>query len=357
MLKNKPELTINQEVYNHLSDEQSRDIYLKRLEYLNSGNQQCFLSINERYSPKLAKTPEAIVLDYIKSLPKDKMVILYGAGMYGTKYAKLWKQQMGERLIGFCDMSLEKQNTEVYGIKIFSKQILSDYPKALVIITLRDAECVKNDLILQGISKERIYEMPCGVLESEDQYFDEEIMHWNMDGEVFIDAGCFDLKTSLLFRSRIRIKKVYALEPDQQNFEKCIKRKNETDFKEVELIQCGAWSRNEILSFSSTGKIDASIIRSRSEAGFQITARAIDDIVGNDDVTFIKMDIEGAELEALRGSCKTIKKCRPKLAISIYHKPEDMYEIPLYILGIDPTYKLYLRHYSNTDAETVLYAV
>lgn len=74
-------------------------------------------------------------------------------------------------------------------------------------------------------------------------------------------------------------------------------------------------------------------------------------------MTFIKMDIEGAELEALHGCRDTIIKYRPKLAICVYHKPEDIIEIPSYIHEIVPEYKLYLRHHSKDLSETVLYAL
>lgn len=69
------------------------------------------------------------------------------------------------------------------------------------------------------------------------------------------------------------------------------------------------------------------------------------------------MDIEGAELAALQGGAETIKRYKPKLAISIYHKPEDIIEIPIYIKSLVPEYKLYIRHYTNMYAETILYAI
>lgn len=71
----------------------------------------------------------------------------------------------------------------------------------------------------------------------------------------------------------------------------------------------------------------------------------------------IKMDVEGSELESLKGAKRTIQRDKPKLAICIYHKPEDMTEIPMFIKELVPEYRLYVRHHSNSDLETVLYAI
>ena len=89
----------------------------------------------------------------------------------------------------------------------------------------------------------------------------------------------------------------------------------------------------------------------------EIEVRKLDDMLRDRKVTFLKMDIEGSELAALRGAERIIREQRPKLAICVYHKPEDMWEIPGFILNCHPDYKLYLRHYSISYTETVLYAV
>ena len=83
---------------------------------------------------------------------------------------------------------------------------------------------------------------------------------------------------------------------------------------------------------------------------------AIDNVVKDERVTFIKMDIEGAELKSLMGARNTIIKNHPRLAICAYHKPEDLYELPGYILSLVPEYKFLLRHYCTSQYETVLYA-
>jgi FkbM family methyltransferase len=76
------------------------------------------------------------------------------------------------------------------------------------------------------------------------------------------------------------------------------------------------------------------------------------------EITYIKMDIEGAETEALKGMAQTIAKYKPKLAICIYHLPDDLWQIPEYIHSLNPDYKLYIRHHDvEYGAETVCYAI
>ncbi len=97
-----------------------------------------------------------------------------------------------------------------------------------------------------------------------------------------------------------------------------------------------------------------------SESGsVEIETVTIDEIADPaDPVTFIKLDVEGSELNALRGGAKTIRASLPRLAICVYHKRDDIVTIPDYILSLSPDYKLYLRHHSwFTYNETVLYAI
>lgn len=77
----------------------------------------------------------------------------------------------------------------------------------------------------------------------------------------------------------------------------------------------------------------------------------------NEKVTFIKMDIEGAELETLKGASRLIAEQKPKLAVCVYHKPEDIFTIPEYLRTLNPDYKFYLRYYTFAEWDTVLYAI
>ncbi len=83
----------------------------------------------------------------------------------------------------------------------------------------------------------------------------------------------------------------------------------------------------------------------------------LDDVLRAEKVTFIKMDIEGAEPHALRGAKNIIQAQKPKLAICVYHDFRHLWEIPLYIKLLVPEYKIYLRHHTNLEYETVCYAV
>jgi FkbM family methyltransferase len=91
-----------------------------------------------------------------------------------------------------------------------------------------------------------------------------------------------------------------------------------------------------------------------------LPTRTIDSLVRSNEIEridFIKMDIEGSELGALRGGENSLRRWRPRLAISLYHRPEDFVEIPLWLKSLDCGYRFYLDHYSIHQEETVLYGV
>lgn len=72
-------------------------------------------------------------------------------------------------------------------------------------------------------------------------------------------------------------------------------------------------------------------------------------------VTLVKMDVEGAEMSVLRGMKETITRHKPRLAVCVYHKHQDILEITSYLLELVPEYKFYLRHYNSNETETVLF--
>ncbi len=174
--------------------------------------------------------------------------------------------------------------------------------------------------------------------------------------EVFIDCGAYDGDTILEFVKRTNdcYEKIYAFEPDEKNYKKLKQTLAESGIKRVQPYQMGCWHSKTTLRFSSSANM-TSLISDNGESA--IGVEAIDNIVEPERVTFIKMDIEGSELSALHGAEKTIRKSKPKLAICVYHKPEDLITIPQYINSVVPEYKFFLRHHQFISWETVLYAI
>lgn len=126
----------------------------------------------------------------------------------------------------------------------------------------------------------------------------------------------------------------------------------------IEIIEKALWSKTTTLSMDARGDFATSVtLPNENDHLPKVEAAALDDLLGDREVTFIKMDIEGAEAEALRGAQKIITEQKPKLAISVYHNPEDILTIPQLILEYNPDYKFYLRHYSFSNYDTVLYAI
>lgn len=189
------------------------------------------------------------------------------------------------------------------------------------------------------------------------QYFDLEAIVSDKDGEYFVDAGCFDGNTSLQCMGWCagNLRMVYAFEPDSRNYQISCKNLSRIGC-EFELYESAVWSGKEVLRFKEdTGAGWGSFVSGKGEKN--IRADSIDNKLNGRKATYIKMDVEGSELEALRGSIKTIREYQPKLARSLYHKPEDIIEIPIFLEELDLGYKYYLRHYQTRMEETVLYAV
>lgn len=189
------------------------------------------------------------------------------------------------------------------------------------------------------------------------QYFPSSIFSFNSN-EVFIDCGAYDGDTveqflEVLQNQRIKdFEAIYALEPDPNNFKAlCEKHK---DLKNISFINKGVWKEDRTLFFKG-GEEMMSMLADDGNISVEVTT--IDRTLDGKKASFIKMDIQGAELEALKGAEKTITKYSPKLAICVYHNKEDLITIPRYIKALNSNYKIYLRAHENKAAEVVLYAI
>lgn len=194
------------------------------------------------------------------------------------------------------------------------------------------------------------------IKEDGDEYFDHDFFSYHED-EVLVDGGGYDGDTIEEFASftKNRYKQIYSFEPDQCTGER-LESKLYRYGNKVKFYPYGLYSEGTSLPFCNDNQIHSSHIVNDDTASSTIQCVKLDDIIGNNAVTFIKMDIEGAEIPALYGARNTIFGNKPKLAICIYHKPDDLWEIPLLIHSWISEYKLYIRHYGVGYRGTILFA-
>ena len=324
-------------IYNAFCDDISRKIYRHRLLYSMLGEQGEITEMVYECSPVSARL-------------SSSKVCYYGAGAGGSWLIRNHKN---------APFVIDKYKTGVfYGLPIISLEDflkLPDYKEYLIVITVGKEALrreIAEELDRYGLTYLFGYFDFGG---RNTQYFElKSLFQADWKNEYFVDAGALDGETTEFFLKHFENGYAYVLEPNLKQFE--IIKERLRAYPQVELLSYGAYDKNTTLRFDPA-EGDEGSAKISAGGGMEIEVRRLDDLLEDRKVTFIKMDIEGAELAALRGAERIIREQRPKLAICVYHKPEDIWEIPSLILRYHPDYKLYLRHYSITQTETVLYAV
>lgn len=351
----------------------------------------------------------------IDTLSSADRIVLFGAGSGGSKVYDFLAENVENgigRILCFADNNPMKWGTKMRGIDVLKpSNAFAIYQDALIVIS-----CGEGDEIIKqlndrfGISEDRIYIPDIGVLGKNDkeyitghiellslvydrlcdekskavfksileyklthdmslisdiaddfrnQYFDDELIHFG-NNDVFLDCGGYigDTIESYISHNKGVYKKIITFEPDGDNAD-VIRKNYENQNVSVQEIAC--WSKKQELYFdkigSGSGKIKYASSANVSDK-IVVKADSIDDICDDENVTFIKMDIEGAEYNALVGAMDTIHRCKPTLKISAYHKQDDFLTLPFLIMSLNPDYKLYMRHYRKLSVqETVLYAL
>lgn len=174
--------------------------------------------------------------------------------------------------------------------------------------------------------------------------------------EIVIDCGAYTGDTLLSYIDKIgEFEEYYAWEPDNENYNK-LRENSEYLNLNIKILKLGAWKNKDTLYFHENG--DQSYITNDQISGdaTEIQVDSIDNICQNK-ATYIKMDIEGAEHEALQGAYNTIMLNKPKLAISIYHRKIDLIRIPGLIKSINSDYQFYFRLHHKLGVDAVLYAI
>lgn len=345
------------QIYSLLEDDHSKVIFLNRVLYGITEDKTYIDNIISLYFERMQRDFSKYT-DIINMLGKQidsRKVVIYGVGNCGFVTLALFTSALKDIEVVFCDSNAS--SGEFYGHKLVDMEELEkDYKDAVILVTPVD-EGVKDDiitnLIRRGFDSDLIIEkVPFRDNVLRGQYFDE-VLQFDKN-EVFVDAGCFNCGTDIEFAERYpNYKKIISFEPDPEQYNLCLQVSKAKKIQNHTIYNMGLWDKEDELLFLQKGSSG----RLSQEGNIRVKLDALDHILKGEKVTFIKMDIEGAELKALQGSRNTIIEHRPKLAICVYHKPEDIIEIPLYIHKIAPEYKFYLRHHSKDYTETVLYAV
>jgi FkbM family methyltransferase len=204
------------------------------------------------------------------------------------------------------------------------------------------------------------------------QYFPEDIPAWETPLRL-VDCGAYDGDTLASFiQAHIPIEAVAAFEPDQENFRRLARfvAQDKAHLPESMLWPCGLSSSTRQMRFDAAGG-EASSLSAGGASLVQCVS--LDEAIPDFAPTLIKMDIEGAEYDALLGAQRIISSFRPGLAISVYHRPEHLWQIPLLIECLSQTpaqstenpadslqplaYRYYLRSHAYNDFELILYAL
>ena len=160
-------------------------------------------------------------------------------------------------------------------------------------------------------------------------------------GEYYWDIGAYDGDSIAAFlqASEMNAQQIIAWEPDPKNFRKLQKNITAWHLSNVTLLPYVAYHESCTLSFAAGAGRGSAIAAS----GLPVVAKTIDEVRGVGKCTLLKIDAEGVEKEVLQGAATTLRECRPKLRLAAYHRPGDLWDLPLQLQSLQPSYQLYLR--------------
>lgn len=344
--------------------------------------------------------------DDVKKYAINKKMYLFGAGEFGKNvWRELKKYQSVWEVVGFIDNDVNKQGKEIQGLMVYTADILDevDLNDIIVLICSMKTADIAMQLHKAGVAnyfsvffldlpdqlrenchqssinkddvtwlKKRVADRESkeiidkivqkrkegffdytDIQSSGSEYFIDEIFDIGEE-ECLVDGGGYDGDTieEFIEYTKGKFRRIYSFEPQKDKAE-IIECKRWKYGDRIKLYPKGLYDCETELYFSN-GKSGLSGRIDEGEGGESIQTIDIDSAI-EEEVSFIKMDIEGAEMKALQGAANTIKTYKPKLAICVYHKPEDLWDIPRYIDSLVPEYKFYIRHFGWRYTSTILY--
>lgn len=347
----------------------------------------------------------------------DKSIILVGAGELG-KYALKGLLKIGIKPLAFADNNNTLWGTKIDEIKVMSPEEAADHFKnnAVFVVTvyngssliqqMRNLQCrfispftylflKYSDIFLPYLCLDvpdvifseaneiqkalnlwadddskaeyiaqfqwrilRDFHAVWNRLPMNELYFPKDLWTSN-NKEIFIDCGAFsgDTIKDFIINYDSAFSKIIAIEPDPENYKNLntfISTLPENINKKIFTYQTAVGKESGEISFDISGTV-ASTINSGSD--IKVKCLTLDSICEGFEPTFVKMDVEGAELDVLKGAQKIISGANTIWAVCLYHRPTDLWRIPLYFNNLSDDYLFYLRRYAEESWELILYAV
>lgn len=169
----------------------------------------------------------------------------------------------------------------------------------------------------------------------------------------YIDGGAYDGDSLLQLAACHPVAQAYLFEPDPENYRKLAARLQASPFP-VHCLPLGLMNAYRVLSFAG-GQGEGGNLSGSGD--IHVACAALDDLLPNTPIDFIKLDVEGAEIPALQGARRLLERHRPALAISLYHRPDDLWAIPETLDSLCPGYRLFIRQHYFNSFDCVLYAI
>lgn len=243
--------------------------------------------------------------------------------IYDEQYSKSWFKQNKEHILNALDYFEDDWSKKVY-TNIICNRIAPEYSN----MSFHD-------------------------LEEQGEYFSTGILKLT-DSEYFVDCGAYNGDSIKSFIKSVngKFKAIYGFEFDSTNFNQMLHDSVISSNNKIELFNFGVSDKEDEIFITSSGT--GSHISKNGKN--KVKLYPLDKVLHNKNVTFIKMDIEGSEKQALIGAKEIIKEQKPKLAISVYHKLDDLWKIPCYIKKLNNSYKLKMRHHTAVVWDTNCYA-
>ncbi len=344
----------------------------------------------------------------LESIPKGLTRGEVVTGLYGLGFLGRWVlprlKEKGVRLVSCYDANAALTGTQIEGLSVRAASELKSAAPEFVVVAARNAvqpvsamlsgmkiahasydawhvasnfeafRRVHDGLLGDNRSKEVLRAVLmamltgdrnyCAAVSEKDQYFCLPPF-WGWEKESYVDAGAYvgDSAERFLWTHNGLFSKLYAFEPGPRQYAALKSRfQRLTDEWALEpasiaLINAGLGGSDAAVSAANVNGQMTSLTLGQAPgaAGTSVQVVGLDRFLGGEPITFLKADVEGMEMALLKGAQATIKRCRPKISICVYHYPTDIPDIANYLAALVPDYNFALRHHSPQLMETVLY--